>query len=279
MEWVETVNLTVIVVKLLVALALLLILVVIGLRALESRLIFYPMKEIEWTPRDAGLSFEEVHFETADRLKLHGWFIQKEGARFTILLCHGNAGNISHRVEKARIFHDLGLQVFLFDYRGYGRSGGTPHEKGLYLDTLAAYQYLTGPRGISPDALIVYGESIGGAFAIDLAVREPVAAVITESAFTSIPDMANKAFGFFPSFLLPSGMDSLSKIGKVPCRKLIIHAVDDEIVPFSFGLKLYESARDPKKFLKLRGTHNTAFMDSLELYKQGLSDFLGNDWP
>lgn len=247
---------------------------VFGFRHLERRLIFYPMKSVVSTPKDIGLSYEDITFETADSKKLHGWFIRRDGATCTVLFFHGNAGNIGHRLDKIRILHDLGAQIFIFDYRGYGRSGGTPAEKGMHADTRAAYRHLTEELRIPGGEVVAYGESIGGAFAVRLGATEKLGAVITENAFTSIPDMARRAFGFPVGFLLATKLDSISRIQNVRCPKLIIHAEDDEIVPFSYGVALYEKAVPPKQFLKIRGTHNGAFLESLPAYKQGLSDFL-----
>lgn len=262
--------------KTLLVSAVLVILAVAILRNLERKLIFFPMKEIAATPHDAGLEYEDVEFSSSDRTRLHGWFIPNAQAVFTVLLCHGNAGNISHRIEKALILRDAGAQVFLFDYRGYGKSSGTPGEAGIYKDTLAAYEFLVNERRVAPGRIVVYGESIGGAAAVALAVRVSVRAVITENTFTSIPDMAKTAFGFFPSFLLPTRMDTLSRIRGLGCDKLIIHAKDDEIVPFAFGRKLYEAASEPKAFLEIRGGHNTAYFESEDEYRKGLKEFLAS---
>ena len=246
----------------------------IWVRYIERHSIYFPMKEITVTPRAIGLPYEEVYFETSDNKKLCGWFISGDKTEPTIIFCHGNAGNISHRLEKIAVFHDLGFNIFIFDYRGYGKSEGGPSESGLYKDARAAYDYLTVKMGIPAGDIILYGESIGGVVAADLASVKNVKALITEEAFTSTRDMARIHYPFIPRFLIASKFDSISKIKNVTCPKLIIHSVDDEIVPFSLGEKLFNQASAPKKFLKIRGSHNTAFFDSKEEVAGGMRSFL-----
>jgi len=232
------------------------------------------MKEITITPESIGLSYEEIYFNTADNKRLHAWLISNDKAKFTIIFCHGNAGNISHRLEKIELFYNLGLNVFIFDYRGYGKSEGMPSEAGLYKDIDAAYKYLTEGRGVAKDSIILYGESLGGAVSINLAVKSEIGALITEEAFTSIKDMAKIYYPFIPHFIMQSKLDSVSKIKNVKCPKLVIHSINDEIVPYHLGEKLFNAAPSPKKFLKIRGAHNTAFLDSRERFTEGIRGFL-----
>lgn len=246
----------------------------IYLRYIERRSIYFPMKGIETEPNVVGLNFSDVNFKTPGGLKLSGWFIPDKDNKDTILFCHGNAGNISHRLEKIAIFHNMGLNIFIFDYRGYGKSQGSPSEKGLYEDAEAAYRYLINRGDISWDNIIAYGESIGGAVVIDLASKQKVKALITEEAFSSVKDMVRIIYPFLPHFILQSRFDSVSKIKDIKAPKLIIHSVDDEIVPSHLGEKLFEAAAPPKEFLKLRGGHNTAFIDSEELFSSGIESFL-----
>ena len=244
-----------------------------GIRYLERKSIFFPMRDMENTPSEVGLDYEDMWFFSSDNKKINAWVIPSEGARHTILFSHGNAGNISHRLDKIVMMNGLGLNVFIFDYRGYGKSEGVPSERGLYRDARAAYKCLMESKGIVPGHIVLYGESIGGAVAVELAASEKVGALITEEAFTSVKDMAQMAFPLVPSFILSSKFDSLAKIGNITCPKLIIHSPDDEIVPFSQGERLFAAAGDPKTFLKLRGGHNTAFWDSAEKYKEGIKSF------
>ena len=257
-------------------LILLAVIILAAVRFLERKSIFFPMREIVGTPRDIGLKYEEVYFTTQDNKKLNGWFIPRQGAEATILFSNGNAGNISYRLEKISIMNEIGFNILVFDYRGYGKSEGAPSEQGFYSDIQAAYNYLVGTRGISPGDIILYGESIGGAVVIELAGKSPVKAVIIEAAFTSVKDMASIAFPGVPHFILESRFDSLEKIKDIKYPKLLIHSMDDEIVPFEQGERLFSAALEPKESLKLKGGHNTAFRDSLEDYKKGIAAFAGD---
>lgn len=245
-----------------------------AIRYIEHNSIFFPMKEMTITPRSAGLSYEDVYFRTDDGKLINGWFMPVKDADLTVILCHGNAGNISHRIEKAAILRDLGLNVFLFDYRGYGKSEGTPSEAGLYKDAEAAYRHVTAEMNIPPDNIILYGESIGSPVAIRLAARVKVRGLITEESFTSIKDMAAMAYPFMPPVIFSSRFDAAAGIRNVKCPKLIMHSVNDEIVPYRMGQELYAAAAPPKTFLKLTGGHNTAFIDAGNAYRKGIKDFV-----
>ncbi len=245
------------------------------LRYFEKKGIYYPSKEIVFTPADIGIKYEDVFFRTDDNLMLNGWFIPAGNARGTLLFCHGNAGNISHRVEIAEIFNKLNLNVFIFDYRGYGRSQGTPSEKGLYQDAQAAYQYLLSRRDINKQTIVVYGKSIGANVAIDLASKVKVAALISDGGFTSSYDMGKKLFPYLPiQWIITTKFDALAKIKDITIPKLIIHSKDDEIIPFRMGKKLFESAASPKEFYQMRGTHNEAIFMNRDEYTSNIDKFL-----
>jgi uncharacterized protein len=260
--------------KFVIRVALLVIIFIAGARYAERQNIYFPIKEVANTPDQVGMDYREVYFNTSDSKAIHSWFIPAEAAEFTILLSHGNAGNIGHRLDKIKILHDIGLDVFIYDYRGYGKSKGFPSEKGFYRDIHGAYDYLVKEAGIPHEKIILYGESIGGAVSLELARSMPVAGLITENTFTSIKDMVKNVFPFIPHFIFSSRFDSADKIQHVHCSKLIMHSVDDEIVPFSQGEKLYSAAAQPKFFLRLRGGHNTAFLNSMKIYKEGISYFV-----
>lgn len=260
--------------KLLFWLAFFVILFIIWVRYIEMHSIYFPMKEITITPEAIGLHYEEVYFRTSDKKRLHSWFIPNDKAEFTVIFCHGNAGNISHRLEKIALFHNLGLNIFIFDYRGYGKSEGMPSEAGLYKDIDAAYKYLNEKRNISKGNIILYGESLGGPIAVNLATKSEVEALITEGAFTSTKDMAKMYYPLMPHFIMQNKLDSLSKIKNIKCQKLIIHSLDDEIVPFRLGEELFKAASPPKKFLKIRGSHNTCFLDSQREFTEGIKSFV-----
>lgn len=245
-----------------------------GIRYFEYRSIFYPVRAIAATPAAIGLLFEDVSIKTQDNVIINGWLVKSSTARGTLLFLHGNAGNIGDRLEKIRMFHQMGLHVLIIDYRGYGKSGGRPGEAGIYLDALAAYDYLRGRRDIAPARIIGYGASLGGAAVIDLATKRELAALIVDSSFTSAADMAKLVYPFIPSFLIKIKLDSVGKIRSVTTPKLFLHSREDELVPFALGEKLYQAAAPPKEFLELSGGHNTGFDDSQEKILLGMTDFL-----
>ncbi|MBD3427140.1 MAG: alpha/beta fold hydrolase [Candidatus Omnitrophica bacterium] len=244
------------------------------IRYIENKSLFFPMKEVTTDPDSIGLLYEEVYFETADGRRLNGWFIPRDGSDFTVIFCHGNAGNIGHRLSKLSMLNELDLSVFIFDYRGFGKSEGVPREKGLYTDALAAYEYISISRGVPENRIILYGESLGAAVSAEVAAKKRPEALVTEEAFTCLRDMAKKAYPYVPHFIFSSRLDTMRELKKAECPKLIMHSIDDEIVFYDLGEKLFREARSPKEFLQLRGTHTTAFLDSKELYQEGLSSFL-----
>ncbi|MEJ2720048.1 MAG: alpha/beta hydrolase [bacterium] len=212
---------------------------------------------------------------TADRVRLHGWLVPASDSGRIVLLLHGNAGNISHRLDLLRILHDLGLSVFIFDYRGYGRSGGRISERGSYLDARAAYRYLVEEAGADPDNIVFFGRSLGGSIAVELATHHTPGAVILESCFPSLADVAQRAYRFLPARrLLRIRYDSTSRIKTLTCPKLIVHSRNDEIVPFDLGMRLFELAPEPKSFLEIDGDHNSGFIISGRSYTEGLGEFL-----
>ncbi len=242
---------------------------------LERKALYYPSRKIEFTPAELHLRYEDVFFRTEDGVELHGWFVPQEGALSTILYCHGNAGNISHRVEIARMFNERKMNFFIFDYRGFGRSKGWPTEKGTYLDAQAAYDYLRARQDIDRDRIVIFGKSLGAAIAIDLASKVKAAALISESSFTSTRDMARTIYPLLPFWLfLRPKYNAYAKIDKIDAPKLIIHSRDDEIVPFSQGERLFAKAESPKEFYVMRGGHNDAFYIHNAECMQMISDFL-----
>ena len=241
----------------------------------ERKGIYFPVKGIEFTPPDVGLTYKDVFFNTDDGLKLNGWFIPTEDSRGTLLFCHGNAGNISHRIEIIQIFNKLNLNVFIFDYRGYGKSQGSPTEEGLYRDAQAAYTHLLSRKDIDKDTIVVYGKSIGANIAVDLVSQVKAVALISESGFSSAYDMGKKLFPYLPvKWIITIKYDALTKIRNVLIPKLIIHSRDDEIVPFKLGRKLFEAAPEPKEFYQMRAGHNEAIFMAKEEYSVKVDTFL-----
>lgn len=246
-----------------------------GLKVFEERNLYYPEKAFEHSPADYHLPFEEVTLETEDQKKIHGWFIGAEAPTATLLYCHGNGGNISHRLEKARFFYRLGYSTFLFDYRGYGKSEGKPSEKGTYKDGEAAYRYLTETRKIPADQIVFYGESLGGGIAVELARQRPGKALILENAFTSTVKMAELYFPWLPArWVVRHRYDNLSKMPEIKIPVLIMHTREDEIIPFSMGQVLYQAVPGPKMFLELSGDHNGAYLIAGDTYTKGIQEFL-----
>jgi pimeloyl-ACP methyl ester carboxylesterase len=245
------------------------------LRWYEPRMIYFPARAIERTPADLGLSYEDVSLAAEDGASIHGWFLPsgRTGAA-TVLLLHGNAGNISHRFDKLAVLRELGADVLIIDYRGYGRSTGSPSEQGTYRDAEAAYAWLTGKRGLAPGAIVVYGESLGAAVAADLAARHPVAGLVLESGFTSAVDVGQEMFPFLPArWLVRHRYESTAKLGRVKAAVLVLHSRDDEFFGWHHARGLYEAAPGPKRLVELRGGHNDAFLVSAPLYRSALSEF------
>ncbi|MCH8274019.1 MAG: alpha/beta hydrolase [Armatimonadetes bacterium] len=232
----------------------------------EDKLIYFPEKypEGDWdAPARAEVPVEDVFFEASDGVKLHGWYLPAEDAEITILFLHGNAGNITHRFDWMTQLAALPANVFLIDYRGYGKSEGKPTEEGLYRDADAAYRYLTQDRGVPPERIVVYGKSLGSAPACHLASRFECGGLILQSAFTNARDMAREIMSLFPAYkLIRTRFDNEEKIARITSPILIIHARDDNIIPFSLGERLYRAANEPKTFVSFDdGGHN-----EMELY-------------
>jgi fermentation-respiration switch protein FrsA (DUF1100 family) len=241
----------------------------------QPKFVYYPYSTIQITPEETGLRYEEVYLTTGDGLKIHGWFVPHEDPRATLLFLHGNGGNISHRLEKLRMYHQLDLAVFIIDYRGYGLSEGRPSEQGTYLDAEAAWNYLLHEKQIPASGIILYGESMGGAVASWLASRVDAGALIVESAFTSIEDMGRHYYPYLPVKLLARiKYPLIDYIQAVSYPVLVIHSPADEIVPFSMSEAIYEAANQPKDFLEITGDHNGGFLQSGDLYMNGLDRFI-----
>ncbi len=241
----------------------------------QSRLIYFPQSAIAMTPDQIKLPYEVISFEASDGVKLSGWFIPAENSRGVILFCHGNAGNISHRLESILIFNRLSLDVFIFDYRGYGQSEGKPTEQGTYLDAEAAWDYLVENREADPTKIIIFGRSLGGAVASWLAKAQIPGALIVESAFTSIPDIGAEVYPFLPVRLLSRiNYSTIDHIHDVTCPVLIVHSRDDELISFNHGLKIFEAANEPKDLLEISGSHNDGFLVSAGKYEIGLNLFI-----
>lgn len=234
-----------------------------------------PGRELVATPADIGLPYETLRIATPDGPLLHGWFVPHPEARATLIFFHGNAGNISHRLESLRQFHTLELSVLLFDYRGYGRSEGSPSEAGLHEDARAVLDYALSTRGLEAAELVLFGRSLGAALAAWGATQVDVGALIVESGFTSAPELGAELYPFLPVRLLARlQYPTLTYLRAARAPVLVVHSRDDEIIPYAHGERLYAAAPEPKMLLTLRGSHNTGFLDSESDYLRGLDAFL-----
>lgn len=243
----------------------------------QNKLLYMPSRQMDSTPKEWGLAYEDVFLNADDGVQFHGWYIPCDDAEKVMLFFHGNAGNISHRHASIDIFHRLGVNVLAIDYRGYGKSQGKPSEQGTYRDSRAAWDYLVGERGISPENIIVHGRSLGGAIAAWLARDCNPGALIIESAFSSVPDMAVDLYPFIPSRkLVRFQYDTREYVKSVRCPVLIVHSPNDDIVPYNHGRILYETAKEPKSFHQIEGDHNYGFVQSGDVYVSGVKAFIQN---
>jgi fermentation-respiration switch protein FrsA (DUF1100 family) len=241
----------------------------------EKGIVFFPDPNLIGTPGDYGLEYEEVYFSAEDGVRLHGWWVPQAGAPVLVWF-HGNAGNISHRLENIKLLHDLAaVQVFIFDYREYGKSHGKISREGTFKDAAAAYRYVAASRKVPASDLVLFGRSLGTALATDLAVRVPCRSLIIESAFTNSSDMA-KLFAPFMFDWRPSiPYDNLGKVDKLKVPLLIIHGADDEIIPVAMGRRLYAAARDPKELYIIPGAHhNDNYLVGGRAYFERLKSFI-----
>jgi len=251
----------------------------LGLFLGQHRLVYFPERELAATPDAVGLAYSERWITAEDGVRLHAWWVPgpPDGgeAAPAVLFLHGNAGNISHRLETVELLHRLGAGVLMLEYRGYGLSAGSPGEEGTYRDARAAHEHLTGPLGVAPERLVVMGRSLGGGVATRLATERPCAGLIVESSFTSVPDLAAAIYPLFPVRLLARiRYDSLSRIGDARCPVLIVHSRDDELVPFGHAQRLLDAAAPGRRLLAIRGGHNDGFLASGALYRDGIAHFL-----
>lgn len=247
---------------------------------LQGCMVHFPRSELIATPADIGLNYEDLTITTVDDERLHGWYLSVPEARGVLLFLHGNAGNISHRLESLEIFRQLNLNVLIVDYRGYGRSSGRPSERGLKRDAEAALDYLLIEKNFKPGQIVAFGRSLGAALAADLGAHHQLAGVILESAFTSVADVGADLYPFLPVRLLVRYQyNTLESLKAVSAPVLVVHSPDDEIIPFAHGRKLYQSASEPRSFLTIQGSHNAGFLRSRDVYMAGLDDFLTRIFP
>ncbi len=247
------------------------------------RLVFHPDPVLHANAADLHRPFEEVFLTTGDGVRLHGWFfpaaVNPSRPRQVILFCHGNAGNLSHRLPHFQILLETGASVFAFDYRGYGRSTGTPGELGTYLDAQVAYQWLRN-KGFAPREIVAMGESLGGGVACELACRESLGGLILQSTFTSVPDVAAETVPWFPvRWFLGTHYNTHQKLPGVKIPVLILHSRGDRMIPFHHAERNYAAANQPKYFAELAGDHNETLIAGRERYREAVGKFLAQTGP
>jgi fermentation-respiration switch protein FrsA (DUF1100 family) len=247
----------------------------------QPHLLYHPQLSVDVRSRDKNVDHEEITYQTGDGVTISAWYVPYvpvEGAEKTkgvVLFCHGNAGNISQRIDSFNIFQQLGISTFIFDYRGYGKSAGTPGEKGTYRDADGAWNYLVKEMKVNPGEIIVFGRSLGGGIASYLAQKYQPRALIIESSFTSIPDLASGGRQRTPlKLLIRFKYNTIGRLKDIRCPLLIVHSPDDRLIPFDHGQALYEAANHPKKFLRITGDHQYGFLKSGSLYVEGLREFI-----
>jgi alpha-beta hydrolase superfamily lysophospholipase len=247
------------------------------LRWFEHSQVYHPDRFLTATGAELGRPFEDVWFQASDGVKLNGWFYPADFSsprkRWVVLVCHGNAGNIGHRLELCQEMLSTGVNVFLFDYRGYGRSQGRPGEEGTYCDAQAAYQWLQ-KKGFEGQNIIALGESLGGGVASELALREKIGGIVLQSTFTSIPDIGAELFPWLP-------VRTLARIRYETCRKLprinapvlIMHSRADDLINFRHCQTNFAAANEPKLLWEIQGSHNDSLADR-ESFIAGIEKFL-----
>lgn len=265
------------------------LLVYLGLMAViyfrQSSLVFLPEidRGFSASPADIDLSFASLKLATTDGEILDGWIVPadtKREPRGLVILFHGNAGNIGHRLDYLRMFHDLGLSTLIVDYRGYGRSSGTPSEEGTYLDAAALWHHATQVLGFPAGRIVLFGESLGGGVAAQLATANRPGALVLASTFTSVPDMGADLYPFLPIRLLARiRYETLERLPLIACPVLVIHSRNDDVIAFKHGQRLFDVARPPKQFLEIEGGHNDGFVFARTDWTRRLDGFLQQALP
>jgi len=242
---------------------------------LEQKEIYHCDRDMYTTPQSINISYENIDFKTEDGQTINGWFIPSAGAKATILYCPGSRGNLCDQLARIKFFNSMGINLFIFDYRGYGKSSGAPKEAGLYKDALAAYDYLISRKNdINIGKIVVLGESLGGAVAANLCLQRKVDALILESSIVSLYLKAKELYPLLPiKAILFEKYDTLSKIKKIRIPKLIVHGLDDEKIQFADALKLFYAAPEPKQFVPFRGSHNDDIFKISDSYRVQIYKF------
>ena len=242
---------------------------------LERTFVCFPERAHDGRPEDYGLTARDLYFMTRDRVKLHGWLFSSDPQAPCLLWCHGNAGNISHRLDNIARLQAAGINVFIFDYRGYGKSAGSLSEEGFYRDGEGAWETLV-REGVSPSRIVLFGRSLGCAMAADLATRVPAAGLILESGFPHLGAMAKVHYPFvFSERLLSGRFDAISRLKRIKMPVLVVHGDRDTVVPIALGRRLYEAAPEPKEWYEIKGAdHNDTYLAGGDNYFRKLRETL-----
>jgi len=203
----------------------------------------------DFTPATLGLAYEEVSIKTGDNLLLSAWYFPADNATHLLMYCHGNAGDIRDWSHAMPPFLQMGCSILLFDYRGYGQSQGKPSEEGLYLDGEAVWGWVAERAEKEGLTAVSLGKSLGSAVAIHVAAQMPPAALILDSAFTSMREIALTVTPWLPDAMLPELYESLKIVPKLTCPTLVLHGSDDTLVPLAHGQALYDTMTCPKTLM------------------------------
>ena len=263
--------------KRVIRLAIAIVLLFVMLRWFEHSQVYYPSRELEAAPAELGRVFEDARFKAGDGVELHGWFFPADTnsprARIAFLICHGNGGNISHRLELCAALLKTGASVFVFDYRGYGQSHGRPGEEGTYRDAQAAHAWLR-QKGFRGGDIIAFGESLGGGVISELALRETLGGLVLQSTFTSIPDIGAEIYPWLPvRWMSTIKYDTRAKLPRIKVPVLVMHSREDDLARFSHAEKNFAAANEPKAFSELNGGHNEAVWEQTE-FREATEKFL-----
>lgn len=259
---------------------------IVYLKVNERRLIFQPQeRRVEAPAPELALHERRVTYPSSDQVTLSAWVVPAAPARASgmwLLICHGNFGNIGfgQRPEFYALMRDRGVAQLAFDYRGYGESTGAPEERGLYADARASYDYLTRTLRVPPDRIVIFGHSLGSGVAIELASRVPAAGLIVEGAYTSVVDRGQELYPLLPVRLIASQrFPSIERISSIVMPILFLHSPEDAVIPYAHGRRLFDAAREPKRFVSVKGGHENAYRVDTTVYYGAIAQLLNEVAP